>query len=94
MRGLFQCKFCKDVKWQPIYWFDAQRFSTAVKFRGMEEAYRHALAHKKRIRNVIVAIQLLSQELSAAMEWSDNEEVKPKVEKRKVGRPRKEKDNG
>ncbi|GAG26435.1 unnamed protein product, partial [marine sediment metagenome] len=59
---MFQCKYCEDVKWQPTVWCDAQQFSAAVKLRGIEEAYRLALSRKKRIKNVIFAVQLLSAE--------------------------------
>ena len=89
LHGLFQCQYCKDVKWQPVLWHDAQPFSAAVRTNGIEEAYRQALSRKRRIRNIIIAVQMLSTELEVAVRESEDEDIEPVV-KRRRGRPRKE----
>lgn len=60
LSGIFQCKYCKVVKWQPVYWTDAVKMSDAVKRHGLDKAYNMSIGHRKKTRNIIIALSEIS----------------------------------
>lgn len=60
LSGIFQCKYCKVVKWQPVYWTDAVRFSDLIKRQGLDKAYNASIGHRKKTRNIIIALSEIS----------------------------------
>jgi len=56
LSGIFQCKWCKAVKWQPVYWTDAVKFSDLIKKHGLDRAYNKSIEHRKKTKNIINAI--------------------------------------
>ena len=56
LSGIFQCKYCKSVKWQPVYWSDAVKFSELIKKYGLDKAYNKSIEHRKKTKSIINAI--------------------------------------
>lgn len=56
LSGIFQCKHCKAVKWQPVYWSDAVKMSDLVKRHGLDKAYTKSLQHRSKTRHIMESL--------------------------------------
>jgi len=56
LSGIFQCKHCRVVKWQPVYWSDAVKMSELIKKYGLDKAYNISIAHRKKTKSIVLAL--------------------------------------